>query len=364
MLFRMVFVFFVATLIPAFASADDAKTLVQGLLARDEAWTSGRFKWSYGISASTSGMNKQKPFENYSFDGESWSEGGAAYVGGTDGWKKPMRANHNGYLSAYAESPPVTDEQKRNLKPNEQIVAWKTVTLSEPVPSNYTVNNGIRAMPPTWAGAIWSRRAKNWIAEHIDDFTFVGEEVVNGIPTKSVKAPVNSLRYRMRNGGRSGTAELFEIHHKSLDKIYRKDLDKGAELRLYIAPSLGYVLPRADGVTGEGEVVQRIDQANFKKYTDTIYLPGRTERIMIGNGTTREVYELSNIHMVNESIPDEDFIVTVPAGTKVIDKRDLQRPVRFNIDEEITANANNDLTNKSDEVRSAEENDTKKTGRP
>jgi hypothetical protein len=180
-------------------------------------------------------------------------------------------------------------------------------------------------MPPTWAGAIWSPRARNWIAEHIDDFIFVGDEVVDGIPTKVVKAPLS-------NKYSHDTAEIFEVHHEGTSK--------GAELRLYIAPSLGYALPRADGLTeGGGEVVQRVEQTDFRQYTDTIYLPSKTEKKMVGKSYSptnkggieviRELYTLSDIQMVNEAIPESDFIIPVPAGVEVVDLRDRQHPVLF-----------------------------------
>ena len=120
---------------------------------------------------------------------------------------------------------------------------------------------------------------------------------------------------------------------------------------------MGYVLPRADGLISGGEVVQRVDQTNFKKYTDTIYLPSNTDKLEVGNGRNHWRYGLSDIHMVNEPIPEEDFVVIVPEGTRVVDSRDRQNRVEFDLDEKTVVNVNDDLEKKSAELRA-------KKGRP
>jgi hypothetical protein len=99
--------------------------------------------------------------------------------------------------------------------------------------------------------------------------------------------------------------------------------DEG-RLRIYVASQLGFVLPQIEFVDADGRVATRFSAEDFKQVGAGLFFPRlcqyRTfpDRNRPGHYLQ---YEILQVKDVNEEIPEEAFVVDVPAGTFVSDHR-------------------------------------------
>jgi hypothetical protein len=93
-------------------------------------------------------------------------------------------------------------------------------------------------------------------------------------------------------------------------------------LRLHTAPELNYALPCIEYLTPQGEVELQIKARNFAPAGNGIYFPHdvecTTSRL---DGIERNEFRVQEISLVNEVIPDAEFALKIPQGTRVRDSR-------------------------------------------
>jgi hypothetical protein len=278
-------IFLVILLMGELSHAAEVDDLLSGLLARDQAWTSGRVKWTFNDSLRLKqgvGTRIELKPRFLSFQGEDWAVGGARYRdgGGINDWGHPVNASYDGWSAVWPKTfPHPTSIQSQN------------------------------PIPPTWAGGIFDRDAALWIRHNVDRFTLIGEEIVNEIPTKILEAHLTS----------SDEIKLF------IKKGHPTLLGEKGRVRLYIAPTLGHALPRLDGF-GSGPVIQRIDQTEFKEAVPGLYIPRMIDIAYVGwlnlkdpnldvtgPTATHTWLELLEVELVNQPIPKSDF--EIPLST-------------------------------------------------
>ncbi len=104
-------------------------------------------------------------------------------------------------------------------------------------------------------------------------------------------------------------------------------------MRLYVAPQLGFVLPRMEFVTASHQVAQTYNAKSFDEVAPGIYFPAHlsTETHATG-GTSRYRGEFAvRCELINQPIPAEDFIVPLPTGTRVQDARQPNSVIKFEL---------------------------------
>jgi hypothetical protein len=96
----------------------------------------------------------------------------------------------------------------------------------------------------------------------------------------------------------------------------------GGSLRVYVAPDLGFALPRYEYVAPDGRVVTRFDALDFKEDAPSLFFPRRCERQVFDPAPKYYVeYVMTSVQRLNDVIPEEDFTLRIPLGTNIHDVR-------------------------------------------
>ena len=106
----------------------------------------------------------------------------------------------------------------------------------------------------------------------------------------------------------------------------------GGKLRVYIAPSLGYMIPRIEHVGKSGTVGLVISSENFTE-CNGFYFPKHTRVEYIHSPISRYIidYVIEKVERINEAIPESEFTLTLPPGTQVADSRDGKHTFNFEV---------------------------------
>lgn len=298
-----VFGVFIVLCIANSVLAEDASELINNSLIRDTAFVSGRLKWVEGGSVnyqlSKGKIDIEFDVPRYaSFSNDDWALGGKCFVISKNDWGYPSKSSFN---DVYVEISPNKDPTAGNI----------TVKNAIPI-SQMDINSGNAI--PYWIGGYADKKIKNWIKENIEKFNYIKDDVVNGIPVKVCQATVpkpNNQRFNQKSKEFNPTEKVNPL------SLGKNDLT----LRVNIAPELGYVVVRLESITN-GKVIKRDDALNFEKKSN-IWLPKNIDlRIVssingdINNKTNCKyyLYEILESQLINEEIPDTDFIVTKPAN--------------------------------------------------
>jgi hypothetical protein len=133
-----------------------------------------------------------------------------------------------------------------------------------------------------------------------------GEREIDGIRT-------SILEWQVRKADR----------YSAFDSI-NSILDEGGVLRLYVASQLGYALPRIEHVGIDGRVATRFDSTDFEEPHAGLFFPRHCSYQNFpedGSAGYYNRYEILEMNDVNEPIPEESFVVSLPQGTSVTDRR-------------------------------------------
>ena len=249
------------------------KTLIDGLLARATAVTSGRIE--YHVKIVIAGRTTNDNDERYSFSGESWTK--------RDPKSNRTVVNHEGRLLAYSETPQQNGSISRSLR----IHFPESPFHHEPY-------------PPVHAGTLWYASTRGFVRDQASRARLLGAETVSGITTQILEWTVTE-------------SDRFLAFH-AIDEMLRE----GGKLRLYVAPQLAYALPRIEHVDRFGTVQARFDFSGFKELAPGIFFPTLCQ---LGSGAFHRTYQLKKVERINALFPDKEFVLEIPADTSIGDER-------------------------------------------
>ena len=227
-----------------------------------------------------------------SFSNSSWAER-------TKG-SPNVRINHDGYFLEFVNTP------QRNGSSRPGVILRPLRSLE----SRTELNS-----PPIFAGSFWYREQLRFVENHCDDFRIVGSSVVNTVPVTILELVVP-----------------MESHREAFHVIL-PHLKSGGLIRLYVAPQLGFVLPRIEFVTASRQVAQTYDAKGFEEVAAGIYFPAHcsTETHVTGGASRYRGEFAVRCELINQPIPPEDFIVALPMGTRVQDARQPNSVIKFEL---------------------------------
>jgi hypothetical protein len=157
---------------------------------------------------------------------------------------------------------------------------------------------------PSLGGGIWYRSTREFVREHAAQVQQRDAEPVNGLGVKLLEWDISP----------ENAAAAF---------VYTNDfLEQGGKLRLFVAPAAGYALPRIEYADRFGTVHAVFDCSKFEELATGLYFPSRID---IRRGIYRQTFDINKIEKLNQPIAESDFVVAIPAGTKVTDNR-IGRP--------------------------------------
>ena len=212
----------------AASSADD---LIQGVLARADTVFSGRIKYRVTIGFPQTKEEKAR---------------GAEIVFAASGWRRednfpvaaPARGEKGKAVEAALDIYQVVSvshggksvEYRATKQQDGTFRRSANVTMAKPLMSEKT------AGPPVFAGSLWLDCTREYIQQHKSRVRLLPKSVVGGIDVEIREWDVPPSDRSVVLGG------------------YNPLMSNGGKLRLYVAPSLGFVLPRAEFVAPDGKI--------------------------------------------------------------------------------------------------------------
>ena len=290
-----IFLVTMCALSPSSVCGMETGDMVRAVISRSQAITSGRLTYTFssrGFRGWQALTPRVFPEATTSFFGSSWAER-------TKG-SHVVRINHDGYFLEFVQTP----------QPDGSVRSGATLLPRRSLASRTELN-----APPIFAGSFWFRRQLQYVEQHVDEFRPIGQTTVNKIPTTVLELAVSAKDHR----------EAFHV--------YSPSLESGGAIRLYVARELGYVLPRIEFRTPSERIVQSYDAIDFKEVAPGIYFPKRVwTAAYAADGASRYRAEfVTRCELVNQPIPQEDFVVEVPIGTQVQDAREAGSVITFQV---------------------------------
>lgn len=93
-------------------------------------------------------------------------------------------------------------------------------------------------------------------------------------------------------------------------------------LRIYVAPDLGYALPRIEYRSVDNQVVKQFESSDFVQVDTDIYYPRRSQCVTSHSQLSYQTdFQVHDIRYVNDKLPQETFALQIPAQTRVRDSR-------------------------------------------
>ena len=285
----------VACSAPTFAG--QPAEMIAGVVARSKTIASGRISYTFK-SESFVGPRALSPIAlpevTTSFSDSSWAE-----LSKTSHF---VRINHDGYFLEFVQTP----QRNGSVRPGA------TLYPQRPLENRAELN-----APPIFAGSFWYREQLRYVEEHSSDFRNVDSGIVNAVPVDVLELAVAAEDHR----------EAFHILLPALKS--------GGTIRLYVAPQFGFVLPRIEFLTPSKQVAQSYDATDFSDVAPGIHFPQRVwnETHLVG-GANRYRGEFSiRCELLNQPIPEDDFAVELPPGTRIQDAREPGNVIKFELTE-------------------------------
>ena len=266
-------------------------TAVQGAIARMEAVFSGRITCHHLVGSKS---NLDALYYDLTFSGNSWKKAYTQDISEVrnssplqKGMLEIVTVSHKGRTIEYQLCP---QQDGRDSK----IADVKTGEIE-------MLGNQLPIFPQ-YAGTFWFARTLKYVKEHQAEAKYVRVDKVDGIDVVVYDWPVSK-------------ADKYSAF-QSISHL----LEEGGTLRAYIAPSLGYMLPKLEHLTTNGKVAKILSASEFEEY-NTLYIPKKARIQLYSNAGPEFMvdYRLSNISDINEPIPESEFILTLPTGTQVAD---------------------------------------------
>jgi len=167
-------------------------------------------------------------------------------------------------------------------------------------------------------GTICHSATAAFVKSHLDEGVAGAHEVVHGVHTIPVSWAV-------------AADQVYSAFHGVPNPV-----QQGGVLRLYIAPQLGFAVPRATYETVDGFVATEFDAYNFEEVAPGIFFP-RKARIQEyqPRPSYYQNYEIKKIENINGEVPHQEFSIDIPAGTEVTYVFGRKEPITFTVGEQM-----------------------------
>jgi hypothetical protein len=286
--------------------------LVAGIVSRSKAVASGRITYTFK-SESFVGERALRPVSvpetTTSFSDSSWAERSKS--------SHLVQINHDGYFLEFVRTP----QRDGSVRPGAILYPQRALESRKELNA-----------PPLFAGSFWQRGQLRYIEKHAGEFRVTGSSTVNAIPVVALELAVAAENYR----------DAFQIVLPALKS--------GGTIRLYVAPQLGFVLPRVEFLTPSRQVAQSYDSVDFTEVAPGIHFPQRlwTQTHAAGGSARYRAEFTTRCEFINQPVPEEDFIVELPLGTRVQDAREPGDVIKFELTEPSTSSMLPSLTSASE----------------
>jgi hypothetical protein len=264
------------------ASEENARDVLEGVIQRAAAIHSGKVE--YQFEAGSVGANSARPMQGprtaIIFDDQSvWRDSDARHA--------ELRCDG---LVVRFDATQQRDGSVRNI-----------ATVERAAPSQ---SPGSENRIPVFAGTFWTAAQLEFVKQHREKVRRTGSANITG-----VKCDVISLSI-----GRADVANVVQFALPSLTH--------GAELRMSVAPELGFAMPLVEIVATDGTPTITYSSSEFVQLSQGSWFPKKTRMEMqLPNGDRYFEQFLTTPLAFNDSGLLEQLVLRLPAGTTVLDNR-------------------------------------------
>jgi hypothetical protein len=119
----------------------------------------------------------------------------------------------------------------------------------------------------------------------------------------------------------------FEVSEADKFNAFRgvsESTERGGRLVLYIAPALGYSIPKIEIVGSDHRLTREYLSQSYQEYKPGLFIPrfSRSLSHRLTGVITGSEFEITKIELLNEPIPEAMFQIYLPATTRVHDRSD------------------------------------------
>lgn len=276
-------------------AAQDPAEIIRAVVARSQAVTSGRVRYVY----SSENWSKQRAVPPIEFAEVTTSFSESSWADRTKGTEL-VRINHNGCFLEFVNTPQPSGGSRPGavLHPARTLAARRELNV-----------------PPIFAGSLWHREQVAYLSRHAQDFRQVGTDVIDGVHVIVLEHDVPAQEHR-------------RAFHMLLPA-----LRDGGVIRLRVAPQLGFVVPKLDFVSPKEEIAQSYQATGFHEMATGIFLPTNllAETYPVAGASRYRGKYRCTFELVNQEVPEEDFVVQLPEGTNVQDARVPGNVIKFKL---------------------------------
>lgn len=206
------------------------------------------------------------------------------------------RINHDGQYMTYHETP----------QPDGRLSRALAVQRPRPIAFEEHDEGNVWGHGVFGLGGIFFPETREYLKKHAGRTRLVGTEVIDGVETRVVE-----LRVPKKDVGAA-----FRALYTSMRK------GDGGVLRLNVAPQMGFVVPKLESVDLQGNVLERFTASGFRERAPGLWFPQEASREEVGKEHGYFVeYEILWAKSLNAPVNPKEFVITIPAGTRVSDSR-------------------------------------------
>jgi len=275
------------------ATADEASPdtadLIDGLVARAGMPFSGRLKFEYETLPERDKEVSPKQVIDLAFLGPAWAK---RYTDHDN-----VLINRDGFLAT------LTSTRRANAGGAEKkfVLRLESAKSLESGFANENWAMGVRL------GTFLHSQQAQFVASHRSEAIDRGTAEIRGAPCRVLAWKVLPTDYD----------EAFLTIPDAVVET------RGGFLVVYIAPTLGYALPRYDYESLKGEIGARVEADDFQKAAPGCFMPGKVLLTTTRSDGTKHVerFLVSKIESCNAELAPDLFDIPIPEGTQVWDRR-------------------------------------------
>ncbi len=291
--------FLAANLFESSLVASSADGLLSGAVLRAKLIQSGRLEYQLevGVVGGNIPLISQAPVKSLAFAGSNWIE---------------RNRDSAAILINYPRCSMRYDEVRQ-----ANGTLNRTATISPPLMLR---DAGRQFRRPWFAGTFWLARQAEYVEQHRAQFRLTQADNIDGIPCEVCESSISG----------QDAVSAFDVHSPLLAA--------GAMLRIHIAPHLGFVLTLIELKSTKGDNVLIYQSKHWLEFPNQVYFPRLTRMELRGPAGETE-HEQFNItaELINQPIPESEFVIKLPAGTRIRDARDTAHVTRFDLTRDSTS---------------------------
>ncbi|MCL2623119.1 MAG: HEAT repeat domain-containing protein, partial [Planctomycetaceae bacterium] len=277
--------------------------LIDGLFAYHTLIKTGTFTYQFGTMVTESDDYSQPlPWQDKGYGTPYTAELTVADNGWVMRWPTTpiVSMYHRDYSATYTETPQPEGETYRSL------IIERSGRMNKPLDEE---GKNAPLYEVVKAGAVPTPQMLKYMKKHRDRIEYLGKKTVRDIETHVVQLRIPK-------------AEIDEFKGSFHPKELKEDFIVAS---FYVAPSLSFAAVKIVTWTPDGVTTHRYEATDFQEVAKGIFFPMRYYSIgdftMHGNGYYIYQYLISELKNVNQPVPESNFEIAAPAGTRVRDSR-------------------------------------------